>query len=201
MELKLLDNTGSITVAESAFNAEYNEALVHQVVVANLAYLRSGSHKQKTRGEVHGSNKKPWNQKKTGNARAGDRKGPLWRSGGVTFAARPQDYSQKVNKKMFRNALRSVLSELLRQDRLVIVKDFELENHKTKGLVARLKELNLENVLIVDCAVNSNVQLAQRNLHKVNYLTTANVNPLNLISNDKVLLTEAAVKEFEERLK
>ncbi|RIY38482.1 50S ribosomal protein L4 [Psittacicella gerlachiana] len=201
MELTLVNGQGSISVSESAFNVAFNEALVHQVVVAYQAGARQGTRAQKTRAQVNGSNKKPWNQKKTGNARAGDRKGPLWRSGGVTFAARPQDHSQKVNKKMYWGALRCIFSELVRQDRLVIVDDLTLESHKTKDLVAKLKELNLKDTLIIDTELRTNVYLASRNLHSVGYLLTDEVDPVSLIAFDKVLVTKEAVTELEEMLK
>ncbi|MFC6276205.1 50S ribosomal protein L4 [Psittacicella hinzii] len=201
MELTLVNGQGSISVSESAFNVAFNEALVHQVVVAYQAGSRQGTRKQKTRGEVHGSNKKPWNQKKTGNARAGDRKGPLWRSGGVTFAARPQDHSQKVNKKMYWGALRCIFSELVRQNRLVVVNDLTLDSHKTKDLVAKLKELEVSNVLIIDTELQYNVFLASKNLHKVEYLLTDEVDPVSLINFEKVLVTKEAVAELEEMLK
>lgn len=201
MELTLVNGQGSINVSESAFNVAFNEALVHQVVVAYQAGARQGTRAQKTRGEVSGSNKKPWNQKKTGNARAGDRKGPIWRSGGVTFAARPADHSQKVNKKMYRGALRSIFSELARQGRLVVVNEISLESHKTKDLVAKLKDYKLDSVLMIDTEIKFNVLLASNNLHKVGYLLTDEVNPVDLIAFDKVLVTEGALKEIEEMLK
>lgn len=202
MELTLLNGKGSINVSESAFNVEFNEALVHQVVVAYQAKARQGSKKQKTRGEVSGSNKKPWNQKKTGNARAGDRKGPLWRSGGVTFAARPQDHSQKVNRKMYRGAMRVILSELVRQGRLVVTEQsLNLETPKTKSLLATLNALNLKDVLILDQEFNVNTFLASRNLVNVCYLEVAAVNPLDLISYEKVLVTKDVVTKLEEMFK
>ncbi|RIY33199.1 50S ribosomal protein L4 [Psittacicella hinzii] len=203
MELTLLNGQGSISVSESAFDVAFNEALVHQVVVAYMAGSRQGTRAQKTRAQVNGSNKKPWNQKKTGNARAGDRKGPLWRSGGVTFAARPQDHSQKVNKKMYWGALRCIFSELVRRNALVIVDDLTLESYKTKDLVTKLNDLNLGNTstLIIDVELKSNVYLASRNLHKVGYLLTDEVDPVSLLTFEKVLVTKEAVKELEEMLK
>lgn len=199
MELTLVNGQGSINVSESAFNVEYNEALVHQVVVAYQAKQRQGSKKQKTRGEVHGSNKKPWNQKKTGNARAGDRKGPLWRSGGVTFAARPQDHSQKVNKKMYRKAMQVILSELVRQGRfLVLESDFTVAEAKTKQLVNKLGEMSLKDVLIVSKELDLNTYLASRNLYNVGYLETNMLNPLDLISYEKVLVSKAALEQIQE---
>lgn len=202
MELTLLNGQGSINVSESAFNVEFNEALVHQVVVAYQAKARQGSKKQKTRGEVSGSNKKPWNQKKTGNARAGDRKGPLWRSGGVTFAARPQDHSQKVNRKMYRGAMRVILSELVRQGRLLVAEQsLNLETPKTKSLLATLNTLNLKDVLILDQDFNVNTFLASRNLVNVGYLEVSAVNPLDLISYEKVLVTKDVVTKLEEMFK
>ncbi|RIY32186.1 50S ribosomal protein L4 [Psittacicella melopsittaci] len=201
MELTLVNGQGSISVSESAFDVAFNEALVHQVVVAYQAGARQGSRAQKTRAQVNGSNRKPWSQKKTGNARAGDRKGPLWRSGGVTFAARPQDHSQKVNKKMYWGALRCIFSELVRQDRLVVVDDLTLQSHKTKELVSTLKGLNSENVLIIDSKLQTNLYLASRNLYSVGYILTDEVDPVSLISYEKVLVTKEAVKDLEEMLK
>ena len=192
-----------LEVSESTFGREFNEALVHQVVVAYQSTARAGTKAQKTRSEVSGGGKKPFRQKGTGRARAGSSRSPLWRAGGTIFAAKPQDWTQKVNRKMYRVAMRSILSQLVREDRLLVVGDFKLENHKTKTLVATLKEIDLKNVLIVNGEFDSDLFLASRNLYKVEVCQpgTAEFNPINLINFDKVVMTEAAVKKVEEMLK
>jgi large subunit ribosomal protein L4 len=190
----------TVSVSDDTFGKEFNESLVHQVVVTYLAGARQGSVKQKTRSEVSGGGKKPWRQKGTGRARAGTTRGPLWRTGGVTFAARPQDHSKKINKKMYRGALRCILSELVRQDRLLVVDDFKVDSHKTKGLLAKLSELGLQNVLIVSDVIDQNLALAARNLHKVDVLDAAGVDPVSLIGFDKVLMTLPALKKVEGML-
>ena len=151
-----------VSVSDDAFGREFNESLVHQVVVTYLAGARQGSVKQKTRSEVSGGGKKPWRQKGTGRARSGTTRSPIWRSGGVTFAAVPQDHSKKINKKMYRGAMRCIVSELIRQDRLLVVDDFTVDSHKTKGLIEKLSQLNLEDVLIVSEQVDKNLYLAAR---------------------------------------
>ncbi|MCZ0867009.1 50S ribosomal protein L4 [Dasania sp. GY-19] len=191
---------GKVEVSDVAFAKEFNEDLVHQVVTAYLAAARQGTRAQKNRAAVSGGGKKPWRQKGTGRARAGTSSSPIWRSGGVTFAAKPQDHSQKVNKKMYRAALRSILSELARQDRLVVVEEFALEQPKTKALVAELSGLGLQGALIVSDEVTENVYLASRNLHKVDVRDVQGVDPVSLISFDKVVMTVSAVKQFEEML-
>jgi large subunit ribosomal protein L4 len=173
---------------------------VHQVVTAYLAAARQGTRAQKTRAEVRGGGKKPWRQKGTGRARAGTIRSPLWRGGGVIFAAKPQDHSQKVNKKMYRAAIQVILSELARTERLVIVENFALEQPKTKTLVKALGDYGLENVLIVSDEVTENLYLASRNLHKVDVRDVQGVDPVSLISFDKVLVTVSALKKFEEIL-
>ncbi|MCO7224998.1 50S ribosomal protein L4 [Pleionea sp. CnH1-48] len=190
----------ALEVSETAFGREFNEPLVHQVVVAYMAAARSGTRAQKNRSAVSGGGKKPWRQKGTGRARAGTIRSPIWRSGGVTFAAQPQDHSQKVNKKMYRGAMQSILSELVRQERLIIVDDFKVEQPKTKELVSKLKELDLTEALIVTDSVEENLFLAARNLHKVDVRDPHAVDPVSLIAFDKVLMTVAAVKKFEEML-
>ena len=190
----------TVSVSDDTFCKEFNESLVHQVIVTYLAGARQGSVKQKTRSEVSGGGKKPWRQKGTGRARAGTTRGPLWRTGGVTFAARPQDHSKKINKKMYRGALRCILSELVRQDRLLVVDDFKVDSHKTKGLLAKLSELGLQNVLIVSDVIDQNLALAARNLHKVDVLDAAGVDPVSLIGFDKVLMTLPALKKVEGML-
>ena len=192
-----------LEVSESTFGREFNEALVHQVVVAYQSTARAGTKAQKTRSEVSGGGKKPFRQKGTGRARAGSSRSPLWRAGGTIFAAKPQDWTQKVNRKMYRVAMRSILSQLIREDRLLVVGDFKLEHQKTQTIVAKLKELDLKNVLIVNGEFDSDLFLASRNLYKVEVCQpgTAEFNPINLINFDKVVMTEAAVKKVEEMLK
>jgi len=190
----------TVSVTDDIFGKDYNESLVHQVVVTYLAGARQGSVKQKTRSEVRGGGKKPWRQKGTGRARAGTTRGPLWRSGGVTFAARPQDHSKKINKKMYRGALRCIFSELVRQDRLLVVDDFKVDDHKTRGLVEKLSELELQNVLIISDEVDQNLYLAARNLHKVDVLEAAGIDPVSLIGFDNVLVTVPALKKVEGML-
>lgn len=203
MELKMIGADKPLEVSENTFGREFNEALVHQVVVAYLSTARAGTKAQKTRSEVSGGGKKPFRQKGTGRARAGSSRSPLWRAGGTIFAAKPQDWTQKVNRKMYRNAMRSILSELIRQDRLVVVDNFAIADHKTKSLVAKLKELDLKKVLIVTEEFNENLFLAARNLYKVEVCQpgTAQFNPVNLVGFDKVLMTSQAVKKVEEMFK
>ncbi|MGN2611319.1 50S ribosomal protein L4 [Aliivibrio fischeri] len=199
MEL-MVKGADALTVSETTFGREFNEALVHQVVVAYAAGARQGTRAQKTRSEVSGGGAKPWRQKGTGRARAGTIRSPIWRTGGVTFAAKPQDHSQKVNKKMYRGALKSILSELVRQDRLIVVDNFSVEAPKTKELVTKLKELELNDVLIVTGEVDENLFLAARNLYKVDARDVAGIDPVSLVAFDKVLMTAAAVKQVEEML-
>ena len=191
---------GTVAVSESTFAREYNEALVHQVVTAYLAGGRQGTRAQKTRSEVAGGGKKPWRQKGTGRARAGTIRSPIWRSGGTTFAAKPQDHSQKVNKKMYRAAMRSILSELARTDRLVVVESFDVEAPKTKMLVEQLKGYGVDSALIIAGEVDKNLYLAARNLHKVGVSDVEGIDPVSLIAFDKVMVTVDAVKKFEEAL-
>ena len=190
----------AIEVSEVAFGREFNEALVHQVVVAYMAGARQGTKAQKTRSDVAGGGKKPWRQKGTGRARAGTIRSPIWRGGGTTFAARPRDFSQKVNRKMYRGAMCSILSELVRQERLVVVEEFTVDTPKTKGLLAKLGELDLANVLIVTAEVDENLYLSARNLKDVDVLDVAATDPVSLLSHDKVLITVAALKQFEAQL-
>ncbi|MGV6987850.1 50S ribosomal protein L4 [Testudinibacter sp. P80/BLE/0925] len=200
MELVTKDAQSALTVSETTFGREFNEALVHQVVVAYAAGARQGTRAQKTRAEVAGSGKKPWRQKGTGRARSGNVKSPIWRSGGVTFAAKPQDHSQKVNKKMYRGAIKSILSELVRQDRLIVVEKFEVAAPKTKVLVQKLKEMALEDVLIITAALDENLFLAARNLYKVDVRDVQAIDPVSLIAFEKVVVTAEAVKQIEEML-
>jgi len=199
MKLKLQDKS-SVDVAEAAFGAEYNEALVHQVVTAYLAGARAGTKAQKNRAAVRGGGTKPWRQKGTGRARAGTIRSPIWVGGGRAFAAAPRNYDQKVNKKMYRAALRSVFGELIRQDRLVIVKELGIDAPKTKLLANTLKELDLDNVLILNEAFDEKVFLAARNLPNVGICDVASMDPVVLIRFEKVLVTLPALKLIEERL-
>jgi large subunit ribosomal protein L4 len=196
----MVKGADALTVSETTFGRDFNEALVHQVVVAYAAGARQGTRAQKTRSEVSGGGAKPWRQKGTGRARAGTIRSPIWRTGGVTFAAKPQDHSQKVNKKMYRGAMKSILSELVRQERLIVVDNFSVEAPKTKELVAKLKELELSDVLIVTGEVDENLFLAARNLYKVDARDVAGIDPVSLIAFDKVLMTADAVKQVEESL-
>ncbi|GGC95635.1 50S ribosomal protein L4 [Vreelandella lutescens] len=200
MNLNLAAGTGTVEVADATFGKEFNEALVHQVVTAYLAGGRQGTRAQKSRSDVRGGGKKPWRQKGTGRARAGTIRSPLWRSGGVTFAARPQDFSQKVNRKMYRAAMRSILSELVRQERLVAIEEFSVDAPKTKQVAAKLKELNLEKVLIVTEEVDETLYLAARNLPHVDVVDVAAADPVSLVAFDKVLVTVSALRKFEEKL-
>ena len=199
MKLKMQDK-GSVDVAESAFGADFNEALVHQVVTAYLSGSRAGTKAQKNRSAVRGGGTKPWRQKGTGRARAGTIRSPIWVGGGRTFAAQPRDYTQKVNKKMYRAALRSVMSELVRQDRLVIVESIELEAPKTRLLAGKLKDMALDNVLILNEAFDEKLFLAARNLPNVGICDAASIDPVVLIRFEKVLITLPALKLIEERL-
>ena len=189
-----------VTISDAAFAREFNETLVHQTVTTYLAGARQGTVQQKTRSEVSGGGRKPWRQKGTGRARAGTIRSPLWRTGGVTFAARPQDHGKKLNKKMYRGAMACILSELIRQGRLLIVDEFVVSSHKTKDLVAKLNEFALDNVLIVAEDIAEDLFLAARNLHKVDVLDAAGLDPVSLIGFDKVLMTVPALKKVEEML-
>ncbi len=199
MKLKTQDS-GSVEVLDAAFGVEFNEALVHQVVTAYLAGGRAGTKAQKNRAAVRGGGAKPWAQKGTGRARAGTIRSPIWVGGGRTFAAQPRSYDQKVNKKMYRAAMRSMLSELIRQDRLVVVKELDLEAPKTKLLATKLKELDLSNVLILNEAFNEKLYLAARNLPNVGICDASSIDPVVLIRFEKVLITLPALKLIEERL-
>lgn len=201
MKLKLQGSaTASVDVAESTFGAAYNESLVHQVVTAFLSGARAGTKAQKTRSQVRGGGAKPWRQKGTGRARAGTNTSPIWVGGGRTFAAAPRDHSQKVNKKMYRGALRSVLSELIRQDRLVVTESLTMDAPKTKELAGKLSALGLDNVLIVNEAFDEKVFLSARNLKSVGICDAASIDPVVLMRFKKVLVTVPALKLIEERL-
>ncbi len=196
------ENHSVLHVADSVFSKDYNEALVHQVVVAYMAGARQGTKAQKTRSEVSGGGVKPWKQKGTGRARAGTIRSPLWRKGGVTFAAKPRNYEQKVNRKMYRAAIRSILSELLRAERLLAVEGFKLETPKTKEFVQLLKQLDVKEALIVVSPeeFTEELYLASRNIKNVAVVDSIEINPVALMCFDKVIMTQEAVKQVEERL-
>lgn len=205
MELNLLaaggSKSGAVTLSDAVFGKEFNESLVHQVVTAYLAGARQGTVAQKTRSDVAGGGAKPWRQKGTGRARAGTIRSPLWRGGGVTFAARPQNFAQKVNRKMYRGALCAILSELVRQDRLVAVESFTLAEAKTKALLVKLKEMGLEgNVLVVTEELDENLYLAARNLVGIDVRDVAALDPVSLVAFDKVVVSVNALKQIEEKL-
>jgi large subunit ribosomal protein L4 len=190
----------AINVSEATFGRDFSEALVHQVVTAYLAGGRAGTKAQKTRSDVRGGGRKPWKQKGTGRARAGTIRSPLWRGGGRTFAARPRDHSQKVNRKMYRGALQAILSELVRQDRLVVLDKFELSAPKTTELLAKLADLGVEKGLIITAQVDGNLFLATRNVPNIYVLDVAGLDPVSLVAADKVIMTVDAVKKIEEWL-
>lgn len=206
MDLKLLNITTGIfsqtvvPVKDEIFSKKFNEDLVFQVVNAYRAYAHQGSKAQKTRSEVRGGGAKPWRQKGTGRARSGTIRSPLWRGGGVTFAAKPRDFSQKVNKKMYRSAMCAILSELIRQDRMILVENFVALTCKTRDLVKKLHELKLSNVLIVTNDIESDLYLATRNLPMVEVCNAMTINPVNLISFEKIVITIPALRKIEERL-
>lgn len=190
----------SAALSELVFNAEYNEALIHQVVTAYQAAARSGNSAQKTRAEVRGGGAKPWRQKGTGRARAGSRSSPIWRSGGVTFASKKRSYAQKVNKKMYRAAMRSILSELKRQERIVMMDDVKLAEPKTKLFIDWMKKHDLKRGLIVMDTIEHNLFLASRNVPNVAVIDCSEIDPVSLLWADKIILTSAAVKVLEEKL-
>jgi large subunit ribosomal protein L4 len=200
MKIASTGGSKSIEVSDRTFGARLNEPLIHQVLTAFRAKKRSGSKAQKNRAAARGGGAKPWRQKGTGRARVGTIRSPIWVGGGRAFAAQPRDYSQKVNRKMYQAAMRSMLSELLREDRLIVVDSMAMDKPKTRDLVARLKELQLDHVLVLVDQYDDNLCLAARNLGWVDVLDLREVNPLSLLRYDKVLATAAAVKGLEERL-
>ncbi len=197
MDIQLANSKTKVSVSDAVFGVDYNEALVHQAVTAWRNGARSGTKKQKTRSEVRGGGRKPWKQKGTGQARAGTIRSPLWRGGGRTFAAVPRDHSQKINKKMYRGALRSIVSELARQGHLLIAEEFKVEAMKTKGLLEKLNKLGATDILIVTDAVDQNLLLSARNLPHVEVSDVEGLNPVALLSREKVLVTQAALKKLE----
>ena len=194
------DSSGKFDVNEAIFGQPFNETLVHQLVTRYLAGARAGTKAQKTRSDVSGGGSKPWRQKGTGRARSGTTRSPIWRTGGVAFAARPRSYDQKLNKKMFRVGIRSILSELLRQDRLVVSADIIPSSPKTKDLNVFIKNIDAKRILIVVDVVDANLALASRNIPYVEVVEAVNLNPVLLVSADKVIATPAALKQLEERL-
>lgn len=201
MELTITGSGKGVTVSDATFAKEFNETLVHQVVTAYMAAGRQGTVKQKTRSEVSGGGKKPWRQKGTGRARAGTIRSPIWRAGGVTFAARPRDYSQKVNRKMYRAAMRAILSELVRQERLVIVDEMVAEEPRTKPFISKLSGLGVASgALIISEDVDQNLYLASRNIPRVDVSDVAGVDPVSLVAHEKVVITVPALKKIEEML-
>ena len=199
MELQL-QGSGSVKVSDETFGQEFKESLIHQVVTACLAGARAGTAQQKSRSQASGGGIKPWRQKGTGRARSGTIRSPIWVGGGTTFAARPRDYTQKINRKMYRAAMRSILSELVRQERLVAIDTFGVDTPKTKQLAGKLAELGLANVLIVTDVADDNLYLAARNLPRVAVCDAASADPVSLVGFDKVLMTKGAVEKIEERL-
>ena len=191
---------GSVELNDAVFSREYNETLVHQAVVTYMAGGRSGTKAQKTRSDVSGGGAKPWRQKGTGRARAGTSRGPIWRKGGVTFAARPRDYSKKMNKKMYRAAMCSILSELVRSESLIVVDELSLSSPSTKSMVSKLNEYDVSNVLLVDSMVDKNVALSINNVPNCEVSSVSGVNPVNLIAHDKVIMTQSAIGKVEEWL-
>jgi large subunit ribosomal protein L4 len=200
MKLQVQGGSAGIEVSDSNFAAAFNEPLVHQVLTAFRAAGRSGTKAQKTRAEVRGGGIKPWKQKGTGRARAGSTRGPIWVGGGRAFAAKPRDFSQKVNRKMYRSAMRAIVSELIRQDRLVVVDTLAVQHPKTRELADQLKKFDLQDVLIVVDTHDENLSLAARNLPMVEVIDAAAVNPLSLISFEKVLATSKAVRNLDQKL-
>lgn len=200
MELMTKDTNTALSINDEVFGYVYNEGLIHQAVVSFMNKARSGNSAQKTRAEVRGGGRKPWKQKGTGRARAGTIRSPLWRSGGVTFASKKRDYSQKINKKMYKRAMRSILSELLRSGNLIVVNDFQAQTHKTKDFLVHMSSLELSNALIVMHEVTENDYLASRNLYDFDVCDVTSIDPVSLLRFEKVLMTASAIKELEEVL-
>ena len=204
MELKIEKSgkkqAGTMSVADNVFAAKFNEPLIHQVLVSYMAGSRSGTKAQKSRSEVRGGGRKPWRQKGTGRARAGSIRSPIWRGGGVTFAAKTRDFSKKINKKMFRGAMRSIFSELVRQERFVCVDEFDVSESKTKLVKEKLDKLGLKEVLIITEGLSENLYLGVRNIPKVDVMDSSEIDPYSLIGFEKVLITQAAVEKVEEWL-
>ena len=200
MDIAIHQSKKKVSVSEDAFGAEFNEALVHQLVVSYMSGARAGTRAQKNRATASGGGAKPWRQKGTGRARAGTIRSPIWRSGGVTFAASPKDHSKKLNKKMYRVGMRSLVSELLRQQRLILISELGVSEPKTKVMNQKLNELGVSNALILTDGLDSAVYLAARNIPNVQVMDVAIVDPLSLVSQEHVVIDQAALKKLEERL-
>lgn len=200
MEITILDTKAQLVLNDDVFAYDYNEGLIHQAVVTYMNNARSGNSAQKTRAEVRGGGRKPWNQKGTGRARAGTIRSPIWRSGGVTFASKKRDYSQKLNKKMYKRALRSIISELCRTESLVILSEFECKSYKTKDFISKMNELNIKNALIIMSEVGESEYLGSRNLIDYDICDVTTIDPVSLLRFEKVVVTEAAIKQIEEQL-
>lgn len=200
MDIAIHNSKKKVSVSDDAFAASFNEALVHQLVVSYMASARAGTKAQKNRSAARGGGAKPWNQKGTGRARAGTIRSPIWRSGGVTFAATPRDHSVKLNKKMYRTGMRSLVSELVRQDRLILIDQLGVTEPKTKQMQARLEELGVSDALVLTDGLDSAVYLAARNIPNVHVMDIAIVDPVSLIKQEKVVIDAAALKKLEERL-
>ncbi|QJC34940.1 50S ribosomal protein L4 [Enterobacteriaceae endosymbiont of Donacia piscatrix] len=201
MEIITEDTKEKVIVSSIIFNRNYNKTLIHQVVESYRTIGRQGTKSQKTKGEVKGSNKKPWKQKGTGKARAGSVKSPIWRSGGVTFAAKNKIYNKKINKKMFRNALKSIFSKLIKENRIILVKEFIINEPKTKILVTKLKKYLSRKIMIITTLINQNLFLASRNIYNIKIINSININPIDLINSHKTIITVNAIKHIEEILK
>ena len=200
MDISVHNSDKSVSVSDAAFGADFNEALVHQLVVTYMAGSRAGTKAQKNRSAVRGGGAKPWRQKGTGRARAGTIRSPLWRKGGVTFAAQPRDFSKKLNKKMYRAGLRSIVSELLRQDRLIVVEEMKVAEPKTRLMAQKMAELGADNALVLTDGLDSDLYLAARNIPQLMVMDVAVVDPVNLVRFEKVVIDQAALKKLEERL-
>lgn len=200
MDMQTRDTNATVTVSENIFDYPYNESLVHQAIVTYMNNARTGNSAQKTRSEVSGGGKKPWNQKGSGRARAGTIRSPIWRSGGVTFASKKRDYSQKLNKKMYKGAIRSIISELYRTENLIVVSDFQCPTLKTKDFAKQMEQLGVQNALVVMDEVGEFEYLASRNLYQFDVCDVSCIDPVSLLRHDKVVITESAVKRIEEQL-
>ncbi len=200
MDIAIHNSKKKVSVSDAAFAASFNETLVHQLVVSYMASARAGTKAQKTRSQVRGGGAKPWRQKGTGRARAGTIRSPIWRSGGVTFAATPRDYSKKLNKKMYRVGMRSLVSELVRQDRVILIDKLGITEPKTRQMQARLRELGVDDALVLTDGLDSAVYLAARNIPNIHVMDIAIVDPVSLVRQEKIVIDEAALKKLEERL-
>ncbi|QJC32134.1 50S ribosomal protein L4 [Enterobacteriaceae endosymbiont of Donacia versicolorea] len=200
MEIITRDTKDVVIISDKIFNRNYNKSLIHQIIESYRTIGRQGTKAQKTRGEVIGSGKKPWRQKGTGKARAGSVKSPIWRSGGITFASKNKIYNKKINKKMFRGALKSIFSELIRKKRLILVKEFIIDKPKTKILIKKLKEYLSNKIMIITTFIDKNLFLASRNLYNIKIKNSININPLYLINSNKIIVTVNAIKHIEEIL-